>query len=186
TVAASRKPSLVRMPWCAGCRPVRIVACDGSVSGTWLTAAVNRVASCANASSDGVSPRVDPYDPSRSARSVSIVMSTIGGRGAVDSTLAEVRPLRQAAQESNTHEISASARMPISVQLRFMHRRLASLAAGVALSCAAGVFAQPAPVFTVEDVLAVRSFAGGQRIAVSSIGRRVAYVLTDMDDEWNV
>lgn len=57
-----------------------MVACDGKVSGTWLTAAVNRVASRAKASSDGVSPRVEPYDPSRSALSVSIVISTIGGR----------------------------------------------------------------------------------------------------------
>jgi hypothetical protein len=57
-----------------------MVACDGKVSGTWLTAAVNRVAARAKASSDGVSPRLDPYDPSRSALSVSIVISTIGGR----------------------------------------------------------------------------------------------------------
>jgi dipeptidyl aminopeptidase/acylaminoacyl peptidase len=45
---------------------------------------------------------------------------------------------------------------------------------------------QPAPVFTPEDMLAVRTFAGGQPIAVSSTGRWIAYVLTDVDDEWNV
>jgi Tol biopolymer transport system component len=40
--------------------------------------------------------------------------------------------------------------------------------------------------FSAEDVLAIRAFAGGQPIAVSSTGRRVAYVLTDQSDEWNV
>jgi dipeptidyl aminopeptidase/acylaminoacyl peptidase len=35
-------------------------------------------------------------------------------------------------------------------------------------------------------MLGVRTFAGGQPIAVSSTGRWIAYVLTDMDDEWNV
>jgi len=67
-----------------------------------------------------------------------------------------------------------------------MHRGIASLATVAALSCATTVFAQAAPVFTAEDALAVRSFAGGQPIAVSSTGRGVAYVLTDMNDEWNV
>ncbi len=51
---------------------------------------------------------------------------------------------------------------------------------------AAHARAQPAPVFTAEDMLAVRTFAGGQPIAVSSTGRWIAYVLTDLDDEWNV
>jgi dipeptidyl aminopeptidase/acylaminoacyl peptidase len=46
--------------------------------------------------------------------------------------------------------------------------------------------AQTGPVFTTEDMLAVRTFAGGQPIAVASTGRRIAYVLTDRDDEWNV
>jgi dipeptidyl aminopeptidase/acylaminoacyl peptidase len=46
--------------------------------------------------------------------------------------------------------------------------------------------AQRGPVFTVEDMLAVRTFAGGQPIAVASSGRWIAYVLTDRDDEWNV
>jgi dipeptidyl aminopeptidase/acylaminoacyl peptidase len=45
--------------------------------------------------------------------------------------------------------------------------------------------AQP-PRFTVEDMLAVRTFAGGQPVAVSSTGRWIAYVLTDLDDEWNI
>jgi dipeptidyl aminopeptidase/acylaminoacyl peptidase len=46
--------------------------------------------------------------------------------------------------------------------------------------------AQPGPVFTAEDMLAIRTFAGGQPLAVSSSGRWIAYVLTDRDDEWNV
>lgn len=52
------------------------------------------------------------------------------------------------------------------------------------------VAAQPGaaqtPRFTVEDMLAVRTFAGGQPIAVASSGRWIAYVLTDLDDEWNI
>src|SRR5262245_7565258 len=51
---------------------------------------------------------------------------------------------------------------------------------------AAPAAAQPARVFTAEDMLAVRTFAGGQPIAVASTGRWIAYVLTDNDDEWNV
>ena len=46
--------------------------------------------------------------------------------------------------------------------------------------------AQPGPVFTAEDMLAVRTFAGGQPIVAASTGRWIAYVLTDNDDEWNV
>ena len=46
--------------------------------------------------------------------------------------------------------------------------------------------AQGGPVFTAEDLLQVRTFAGGQPIAASSTGRWVAYVVTDQDDEWNV
>lgn len=46
--------------------------------------------------------------------------------------------------------------------------------------------AQTASVFTTEDMLAIRTFAGGQPVAVSSTGRRIAYVLTDRDEEWNV
>jgi dipeptidyl aminopeptidase/acylaminoacyl peptidase len=67
-----------------------------------------------------------------------------------------------------------------------MHRPVASLAAVVTLSCAAAVAAQPAPTFTSDDVLAVRTFAGGQPVAVSPTGRWIAYVLTDMNDEWNI
>jgi len=67
-----------------------------------------------------------------------------------------------------------------------MHRRIASLATVIALASAAGAFAQAARVFTAADMLAVRTFAGGQPIAVSSTGRRIAYVLTDMSDEWNI
>jgi hypothetical protein len=46
--------------------------------------------------------------------------------------------------------------------------------------------AQSRPVFTPEDLLAVRTFAGGQPYAVSSNGRWVAYVVTDQADDWNV
>jgi dipeptidyl aminopeptidase/acylaminoacyl peptidase len=46
--------------------------------------------------------------------------------------------------------------------------------------------AQHGPVFTVEDMLAVRTFAAGQTIAVAPGGGWIAYVLTDRDDEWNV
>ncbi len=42
------------------------------------------------------------------------------------------------------------------------------------------------PVFTAEDMLAVRGFAGGQPVAVSPNGQWIAYVVTDIDDEWNV
>jgi dipeptidyl aminopeptidase/acylaminoacyl peptidase len=48
------------------------------------------------------------------------------------------------------------------------------------------VRAQAGPVFTAEDLLQVRTFAGGQTVAASSTGRWVAYVVTDQDDEWNV
>jgi dipeptidyl aminopeptidase/acylaminoacyl peptidase len=51
---------------------------------------------------------------------------------------------------------------------------------------AARARAQPGPVFTAEDMLAIRALAGGQPVAVSSTGRWIAYVLTDRDDEWNV
>jgi dipeptidyl aminopeptidase/acylaminoacyl peptidase len=67
-----------------------------------------------------------------------------------------------------------------------MHRRIASLATVLTLFCAATSSAQPAAVFTAEDLLAVRTFAGGQPVAVSSTGRWIAYVLTDMSDEWNI
>src|SRR5262249_9411439 len=122
-----------------------MVACDGSVSGTWQTAAVNRVASPAKASSAGVSPRVDPYDPSRSARSVSMVMSTIGGREAAGPLAGDSPPLH-AAHERTRIAASADARMRFSVQLASMHRRIARLAAVLLLTCAATAFAQPAPV----------------------------------------
>jgi dipeptidyl aminopeptidase/acylaminoacyl peptidase len=46
--------------------------------------------------------------------------------------------------------------------------------------------AQTRPVFTPEDLLAVRSFAGGQPYAVSPTGRWIAYVITDQADDWNV
>ena len=95
-----------------------MVACDGSVNGTWLTAAVNRVASRAKASSDGVRPRVDPYEPRRSALSVSIVIKTIGGRAPRPLPAGEVPPLEHAAHANTRAEKSATARIPVSVQLR--------------------------------------------------------------------
>jgi dipeptidyl aminopeptidase/acylaminoacyl peptidase len=54
------------------------------------------------------------------------------------------------------------------------------------LAFAAPAKSQRAPVFTTEDMLAIRTFAGGQPIAVGPAGRWIAYVLTDRDDEWNV
>ena len=67
-------------------------------------------------------------------------------------------------------------------------RRRAFVAALVLSLCtrAERAGAQTGPVFTAEDMLAIRGFAGGQPVAVSSSGRWVAYVLTDRDDEWNV
>src|SRR4051812_5345553 len=56
----------------------------------------------------------------------------------------------------------------------------------VALGAATFARAQTSPVFTAEDMLAMRAFAGGQPTAVSSTGRWVAYVLTDQADDWNV
>src|SRR5262245_14447719 len=54
---------------------------------------------------------------------------------------------------------------------------------GAALLIAVSAAAQPSPVFTAEDMLAVRAFAGGQPIAVAptgnSPGNWIAYVLTD-------
>src|SRR5215510_3611756 len=61
---------------------------------------------------------------------------------------------------------------------------------GAALLIAVSAAAQPSPVFTAEDMLAVRAFAGGQPIAVAptgnSPGNWIAYVLPDQSDEWNV
>jgi dipeptidyl aminopeptidase/acylaminoacyl peptidase len=57
---------------------------------------------------------------------------------------------------------------------------------GAVLLVSASAAAQHSPVFNPEDMLAIRSFAGGQPIAVASTGRWVAYVLTDQNDEWNI
>lgn len=68
-----------------------------------------------------------------------------------------------------------------------MRRCASSVAVTIlVLAGAAGAGAQPAPVFTAEDMLAIRTFAGGQPVAVSPTGRWIAYVLTDKDDEWNI
>jgi hypothetical protein len=76
------------------------VACAARVSGTCETAAENRVARWAKRSSAGVRPRADPYDPSRSARSVSIVIRMIGRPGGIASGACMVRLARQAASAS--------------------------------------------------------------------------------------
>src|SRR5262249_38323576 len=67
-----------------------------------------------------------------------------------------------------------------------MSRPAAALCAVVVMLSGAPLAAQTAPVFSIDDMLAVRTFAGGQPVAVSSTGRWVAYVLTDVDDEWNM
>jgi dipeptidyl aminopeptidase/acylaminoacyl peptidase len=67
-----------------------------------------------------------------------------------------------------------------------MRHRATLTAALLLLLFVARGSAQPTPVFTAEDMLAVRTFAGGQPVAISSTGRWIAYVLTDPDDEWNV
>ena len=67
-----------------------------------------------------------------------------------------------------------------------MCSRTMFIAALVLSLCTTQAGAQPGPVFTAEDMLAIRTFAGGQPVAVSSTGRWIAYVLTDRDDEWNV
>lgn len=61
-----------------------------------------------------------------------------------------------------------------------------ALGALLTLFAAQPVWAQPGPTFTAEDMLGVRTLAGGQPVAVSSTGRWIAYVLTDLEDEWNV
>ena len=58
--------------------------------------------------------------------------------------------------------------------------------ASVPSSTAATAQQSVSPVFTTDDMLAVRTFAGGQPLAVASTGRWIAYVLTDNDDEWNI
>src|ERR1700704_1509589 len=69
-----------------------------------------------------------------------------------------------------------------------MRSRPTFVAAVVVSLCtiAAPARAQSGPVFTAEDMLAIRTLAGGQPVAVSSTGLWIAYVLTDRDDEWNV
>ena len=67
TVGPRRSP-FFRTPCSLGSRPVMIVTCDGSVSGTAVRARVNRRPASASASSVGVKRRC-----TRSARSVSIV-----------------------------------------------------------------------------------------------------------------
>jgi len=56
----------------------------------------------------------------------------------------------------------------------------------VLVASGARATAQRAPVFTVDDVLGVRTFAGGQSPSASLTGRWIAYALTDRADEWNI
>jgi dipeptidyl aminopeptidase/acylaminoacyl peptidase len=67
-----------------------------------------------------------------------------------------------------------------------MRTRSLSIVAVLFLLRVATADAQPGPVFTPEDMLAIRAFAGGQPFAVSSTGRWIAYTLADQEDEWNV
>ncbi len=62
------------------------------------------------------------------------------------------------------------------------------LALALACSLPVGVVAgqQAARPFTPEDMLAVRTFAGGQPIPIAPDGRWIAYVLTDVTEESNV
>src|SRR5436305_3379466 len=64
------------MPCAGGDSAVRIDACDGSVSGALAYARVKRTAPAARRSRFGVSCRELPNAPTRSTRSVSIVMSS--------------------------------------------------------------------------------------------------------------
>src|SRR3954451_4229757 len=52
-----------------------MLACEGRVVTLWACAAVKRAPRAANSSSRGVAAAAWPYDPSASARSVSIVIS---------------------------------------------------------------------------------------------------------------
>lgn len=67
-----------------------------------------------------------------------------------------------------------------------MRTRCLSIVAVLFLLRVATAEAQSGPVFTPEDMLAIRAFAGGQPFAVSSTGRWIAYTLVDQEDEWNV
>lgn len=68
-----------------------------------------------------------------------------------------------------------------------MRLRFGSILLFAILSISASISAQsPPPVFTAEDMLNVQTFAGGQPVAVAPTGQAVAYVLTDLGDEWNI
>src|SRR5262245_6628207 len=70
---------------------------------------------------------------------------------------------------------------------RFIQLAILAVSAAAEVSAHAGaIAAQQDSIFNAEDMLAIRTFAGGQPIAVASNGRRIAYVLTDQSDEWNV
>jgi dipeptidyl aminopeptidase/acylaminoacyl peptidase len=59
-----------------------------------------------------------------------------------------------------------------------------ALVSSVALTASPGRAQSPA--FTFEDMLNVETFAAGQPIAISRDGNWIAYVSTDLDDEWNL
>ena len=66
-------------------------------------------------------------------------------------------------------------------------RLLAAFGPLAALVCATGpVGAQTRTPISPEDVVDLRTFAGGQVVAASPDGVFVAYVVTDEHDEWNV
>jgi dipeptidyl aminopeptidase/acylaminoacyl peptidase len=56
----------------------------------------------------------------------------------------------------------------------------------ISLLWSASAGAAETPVFTFEDMVQVRAFASGQPVALSASGRFVAYVIADLEDEWNV
>ena len=184
-----------------------MVACDGKVSGTWQTAAVNRVASRAKASSDGVSPRVEPVRP-----------EPIGPER-VDRDQDDRRPRRATA---GRRVATARTRRAGQNQARKERDRAhARLVDNSGLSGRRSVRLQPdrespdrdqepygSTHFIIRDraravlrndrARAVRygihprryagrpTFAGGQPLAVSTDGRWVAYVVADGSDEWNI
>ncbi len=56
----------------------------------------------------------------------------------------------------------------------------------VMVSALSAVLLAQAALFTAADMLDIQTFARGQPITLSPDGERVAYVLTDIGDEWNI
>ena len=103
-----------------------IVACDGSVSGAAVRAAVNRIPAAASRSSAGLMPA-----PSRSARQVSIVTSTMfgcaeagrGGDGAVLRQLATASGTSQRTRRSALRQMQPRRREDTKNERRRSHCR---------------------------------------------------------------